>query len=333
MERLVLVVLVTMATIAHVQSFDINTEWLFFKRNYSKKYVGDEDMKRRLIWESNMKVIERHNLEADRGEHSYWLGMNEYGDMTSEEFVSQMNGFRITNETKVTPSEVFTPPGGPLPEHVDWREKGYVTRVKSQGQCGSCWAFSATGSLEGQHFKKTGNLVSLSEQNLVDCSTEGNEGCEGGAFILAFEYIAKNNGIDKEASYPYEAKQAKCRFSRANVGATTKGPVLLKSYEYALQGAVATVGPVSVGIDSSHLSFRLYKRGVYDEKQCSETMINHAVLAVGYGIEKGLLGKGKEYWLVKNSWGERWGMKGYIKMSRNRNNQCGIATQASFPKV
>jgi cathepsin L len=146
---------------------------------------------------------------------------------------------------------------------IDWRQQGYVTSIKDQGQCGSCWAFSSTGALEGQHFKATKSLVSLSEQNLVDCSTtQGNMGCNGGLMDYAFEYIKVNNGIDTEISYPYEAADGQCRFKVANVGATDTGSVDIKSKdEAALQQAVATIGPISVAIDASHSSFQLYKTG------------------------------------------------------------------------
>ncbi|WAR11248.1 CATL-like protein, partial [Mya arenaria] len=248
-----------------------------------------------MIWEKNLAYINQHNLEADRNVHTFWLGMNEYGDMTNEEFVRVMNGYKMANRTS---GSTFLPPSNvALPDSVDWRKQGYVTDIKNQGQCGSCWAFSTTGSLEGQTFKKTGKLVSLSEQNLVDCSKkQGNMGCQGGLMDQGFTYIKVNNGIDTETSYPYKAVDQTCAFSAANVGATDTGFVDVKSKsESDLQSAVATVGPVSVAIDASHSSFQLYRSGVYHSFFCSQTRLDHGVLAVGYGTESG-----KDYWLVKN---------------------------------
>ncbi|XP_053386830.1 procathepsin L-like isoform X3 [Mercenaria mercenaria] len=308
----------------------LDKEWESYKSAYGKQYEPHMEGLRRQIWESNIKYIELHNLEADRGLHTYTLGMNKYGDMTIDEFVSVMNGYK-QNET-IGDCSKYNPPMNvdlsSLPETVDWRTKGYVTGVKDQGQCGSCWAFSATGSIEGQNFKKTGKLVSLSEKNLMDCSgPEGNKGCQGGNVDRAFAYVIKNKGIDTEKSYPYKPKDGQCMFKRQSVGATMRSCRDIKSgSEDNLKSAVATVGPVSVSIDASHKSFQLYRSGVYNERLCSSTKLDHAVLAVGYGKEKT-----DDYWLVKNSWGMSWGQKGYIMMSRNKRNQCGIATRASYP--
>ncbi|XP_033725569.1 cathepsin L1-like [Pecten maximus] len=309
---------------------ELDGEWEAYKTQFNKPYVAEEEAKRRVIWENHLDYIQKHNLAADRGEHTFWLGMNEYGDMTNEEFVKTMNGYRMRTEAVKAPVYMAPSNSGDPPASVDWRTQGYVTPVKNQGQCGSCWAFSTTGSLEGQHFKANKTLTSLSEQNLVDCSRkQGNQGCEGGLMDQGFKYIKDNNGIDTESSYPYKGTNGKCAFTPANVGATDTGFVDIKSKsESDLLSAVATVGPISVAIDASHMSFQLYRTGVYHSFFCSETKLDHGVLAVGYGNESD-----KDYWLVKNSWGESWGEKGYIKMSRNRRNNCGIATQASYPTV
>ena len=275
----------------------------------------------------NKKYVDEHN-EHLASRLGFTLGMNEYADLDGAEFSKIFNGYisgRRTNTTKT-----FQVTRAAAPDSVDWRTKGIVTGIKNQGQCGSCWSFSATGSLEGQHALKTGNLVSLSEQNLVDCSgPEGNEGCNGGLMDDAFEYVIRNNGIDTEASYPYVARDETCRFNPANVGATEKGYVdIPHEDENALVSAIADIGPISVAIDASHQSFQMYSGGVYYEPDCSQTALDHGVLAVGYGTYEGT-----DMYIVKNSWGTSWGMQGYIYMSRNRDNNCGIATEASYPTV
>ncbi|CAF1037308.1 unnamed protein product [Rotaria sordida] len=310
----------------------LGNAWTLFKRVHKKQYNSvEEESVRRNIWEANVAKIRQHNLEADIGIHSYTLGMNRFGDLTHEEFKQKMNGLKITNKTNNFDRHTFLAPSNvAIPDAVDWREEGYVTEVKDQGQCGSCWAFSATGSLEGQHFAKTKKLVSLSEQNLVDCSDKfGNMGCNGGLMDSAFQYIKANKGIDTEESYPYEARNDKCRFNRANVGATDTGFIDIKAQnETDLQIAIGTIGPISAAIDATQPSFQFYKSGVYDEPNCSSTQLCHGVLAVGYGTD----GK-SEYYIVKNSWGTSWGNEGYVWMSRNKKNQCGIATMASYPLV
>ncbi|XP_042912158.1 cathepsin L-like peptidase [Parasteatoda tepidariorum] len=310
---------------------NLNEHWENFKSTYGKTYKGREEASRRLIWEKHVADIVRHNLQADLGIHKFRLGINEYSDMSHEDFVNTFNGLKKDGARSNNGSTWVEPLNVRIPDEVDWRDKGLVTPVKNQEQCGSCWAFSTTGALEGQHMKKTGSLVSLSEQNLVDCSSAyGNMGCQGGWPFQAFEYIKANKGVDTESSYPYTAKDdPKCLFQKPYVGATCTGFVNIPSGdENALKNAVATVGPVSVCIDAAHNSFQSYKNGIYSEPQCSTDQLDHAVLAVGYGSEDG-----EDYWLVKNSWGTTWGIQGYIKMSRNNNNQCGIATKASYPLV
>ena len=256
--------------------------------------------------------------------------MNQFGDLTVAEFSAMMNGYRMSKNKKANVDSKLAVDLVGLPADVDWRTKNAVTPIKNQGQCGSCWSFSTTGSTEGAHALATGNLVSLSEQNLIDCSTsEGNQGCNGGLMDDAFKYIISNNGIDTEASYPYQAQgPLQCRFNRANVGATITGYKDVQSgSELALQTASAQIGPVSVAIDASHSSFQFYTKGVYYEPQCSTSQLDHGVLVVGYGNDSGT-----DYWIVKNSWGASWGESGYIRLIRGK-NECGIAQAASYPVV
>uniref|UniRef100_A0A8C5EVJ1 Cathepsin S-like n=1 Tax=Gouania willdenowi TaxID=441366 RepID=A0A8C5EVJ1_GOUWI len=213
-----------------------------------------------------------------------------------------------------------------LPDSLDWRDAGLVTPVKMQGSCGSCWAFSAVGALEGQLKKATGTLTSLSPQNLVDCSTQyGNNGCNGGFMASAFQYVIQNEGIDSDAAYPYDGMV--CRYNAKYRAANCTGYSFLpKGDEDALRIALATIGPISVAVDSSRPAFHFYRNGVYQDQTCTHN-VNHGMLLVGYGTENG-----QDYWLVKNSWGLKYGDKGYIKMVRNQ-NLCGIALFACFPAM
>ncbi|ELK37815.1 Cathepsin L1 [Myotis davidii] len=299
-----------------------------------------------------MKVIELHNWEHSQGRRNFTLAMNAFGDMTNEEFRLVMNGFQNQKHKK---GDMFQEPAlAEIPPSVDWRKKGCVTPVKDQGGCGSCWAFSATGALEGQMFRKTGKLVSLSEQNLVDCSrAQGNEGCSGGLMDNAFQYVKDNEGLDTEESYPYYGTDDTCKYKPEFSAANDTGFVDIHKDERSLMKAVASVGPISVALDASLESFQFYEKGkvtvssyleiftpamtsvflgIYYDPDCSSEDLNHGVLVVGYGFE-GVEMDNNKYWIVKNSWGTKWGMDGYIKMAKDLDNHCGIASMASYPTV
>ncbi|XP_053133171.1 cathepsin S-like [Hemicordylus capensis] len=308
----------------------LNKHWELWKKKYGKEYQNEkEEVARRMTWEKNLQFITLHNLEHSLGLHSYELGMNHLGDMTSEEVTALLTGLKIPGSRSQNSTYHRPNPRVRLPDSVDWRDKGAVTDVKYQGSCGSCWAFSACGALEGQLKLKTGKLISLSPQNLVDCSTMyGNEGCHGGYMTRAFQYVIDNKGIDSDASYPYETQQGPCRYNPAGRAATCSRYVEIPSGDEAsLKDAVASVGPVAVAIDASQPTFFLFKQGVYDDPKCSQ-QINHAVLAVGYGTMGG-----QDYWLLKNSWGVSFGDEGYIRLARNHGNRCGIANMCSYPVI
>lgn len=290
------------------------------------------EVHRLAVWKSNLAMIDEHNQNA--GRHGYTLGMNQFGDLTDAEFNSIHNGYSMKQiRGKGQSLFVPTPDFAPSNESVDWRKQGVVTPIKNQGDCGSCWAFSAVGSLEAQHNMSGKTLVSLSEQNLMDCTqgkAYGNMACLGGTMDAAFQYIIDNKGVDTEASYPYLAQtETQCRFTPNNIGATMSSFVDVPDNEMALAEACKEKGPISVAIDGAWISFRFYKSGVYYEPQCFTTKLNHGVLVVGYGTED----TGEEFYWVKNSWGTSWGLEGYVKMARNRDNNCGIASVASYPVV
>ncbi|KFP72613.1 Cathepsin S, partial [Acanthisitta chloris] len=306
----------------------LDQHWELWKKTYGKEYRHkEEDELRRVTWEKNLRLVMLHNLEHSLGIRSYTLGMNHLGDMTSEEVAASLTGFRAAPRPRGL-SGLRRRPSGAIPAILDWRDKGCVTEVKNQGACGSCWAFSAVGALEAQVKLKTGNLVSLSPQNLVDCSgMYGNKGCSGGYMTSAFQYIMDNQSVPVcPRVSPSFLQNGTCRYNSSACAATCSGYVELpEGDEKALLEAVATVGPVSVAIDATRPTFFLYRSGVYDDPECTQE-VNHGVLLVGYGSLEN-----KEYWLVKNSWGVRFGDAGYIRMARNSGNRCGIASYASYP--
>ncbi|XP_036044675.1 LOW QUALITY PROTEIN: testin-2-like [Onychomys torridus] len=306
----------------------LDVEWHEWKTKHGKIYNTNEERLRRAVWEKNFKMIELHNWEYLEGKHDFTMAMNAFGDLTNTEFRKMMTGFRKQRIKKrhIFQDHLFLS----VPKYVNWREQGCVTPVKNQGHCASSWAFSATGALEGQMFRKTGRLVPLSEQNLLDCmGCSVTHGCSGGFMQYAFQYVKDSGGLATEESYPYKGRGRKCRNHTENSAANVRDFVQIPGHEEALMKAVAKVGPISVAVDASHTSFQFYESGIYYEPQCRRVHLNHAVLVVGYDEES----DGNSYWLVKNSWGEEWGMKGYIKMAKDWNNNCGIASYATYPIV
>ncbi|KAL8464098.1 hypothetical protein ACS0TY_033863 [Phlomoides rotata] len=296
-----------------------------FAHRHGKRYEGAEEIKRRFeIFSETLRMIRSHNKKG----LSYRMGINEFADMTWDEFRKQKLGAAQNCSATYKGNHKLT--DAALPELKDWREAGIVSPVKNQGHCGSCWTFSTTGALEAAYAQAFGKGVSLSEQQLVDCAGAFNNfGCNGGLPSQAFEYIKYNGGLETEDAYPYTGKDGVCKFSSENVGVRVIDSVnITLGAEDELQHAVAFVRPVSVAFEVVN-GFRAYESGVYTSTTCGNTPmdVNHAVLAVGFGVENGI-----PYWLIKNSWGADWGDKGYFKMEMGK-NMCGVATCASYPVV
>lgn len=315
------------------------------------------------IFQAKLSEIEEHNIRYEQGLETYkkgiildhhkieinntlcsLAGVNKFSDWTQEEFRAYLS--LHPKPAKIGKGTPYVKTGVQVPASVDWRSEGYVTGVKNQGNCGSCWSFSLvrfakkhlkmfqfnnmlthfqTGSVEGALYKSTGKLVSLSEQQLVDC-TYGtiNFGCDGGYLEETFPYI-QETGLEAEATYPYTGRDGTCKFDASKVVTKINDYVYWYGDEEALLEATATIGPISVAMDANYIDS--YASGVFSSRLCSSDDLNHGVLVVGYGAENGV-----NYWIIKNSWAADWGESGYMKLLRGQ-NECGIAEDDSYPVV
>ncbi|KAJ0446774.1 putative fruit bromelain [Helianthus annuus] len=305
-------------------SYESHEQWMAL---YGRTYKDAAEKERRSkIFHDNVQYIQSFNNAMNKG---YKLAVNEFADLTNEEFRTARNRFKA-HECSPSTSAFRYENVTAVPSSMDWRKKGAVTPVKDQGQCGCCWAFSAVAAMEGITQLKTGKLVSLSEQELVDCDTSGvDQGCEGGLMDNAFDFIVNNKGLTTETNYPYKGVDGTCNINEASnhAAAITGHEDVPANSESALLKAVASQ-PVSVAIDASGSDFQFYSSGVFTG-DCG-TELDHGVTAVGYGTSD----DGTKYWLVKNSWGTSWGQEGYIMMQRDveaKEGLCGIAMQASYP--
>ncbi|KAG4942418.1 hypothetical protein JHK85_047064 [Glycine max] len=313
-----------------------------FARRHGKRYRSVDEIRNRFrIFSDNLKLIRSTN----RRSLTYTLGVNHFADWTWEEFTRHKLGAPQNCSATLKGNHRLT--DAVLPDEKDWRKEGIVSQVKDQGNCGSCWTFrllfeaeklfgmtlvmcSTTGALEAAYAQAFGKNISLSEQQLVDCAGAFNNfGCNGGLPSQAFEYIKYNGGLDTEEAYPYTGKDGVCKFTAKNVAVRVIDSInITLGAEDELKQAVAFVRPVSVAFEVAK-DFRFYNNGVYTSTICGSTPmdVNHAVLAVGYGVEDGV-----PYWIIKNSWGSNWGDNGYFKMELGK-NMCGVATCASYPVV
>ena len=315
--------LVTLAMQASATPWE---KFMEFVVKHGKAYETQEILDHRFeVFSDNLGYAEKMNS----AQSNYTLGVSPFADMTLSEF-KQFHSNSLGLSRKCNP---FSPSKtAVLPSSLDWRDHDAVTDVKDQGQCGSCWSFSATGAMEGAWAISKGHLVSLSEQQLVDCSTGftyGNKGCNGGLMDSAFNYAIKN-GMCTESAYTYVAADQTCQTTCSPVVTISDCKDVPSNNQVALQQAVA-IGPVSIAIEADTRTFQLYTSGVITSDACG-TNLDHGVLIAGYGEESGT-----PFWLVKNSWGASWGEEGYVKIERSQSENdpgvCGIAMQPSFAVV
>ncbi|KAL1140760.1 hypothetical protein AAG570_000690 [Ranatra chinensis] len=308
-----------------VRSADLDPHWNEYKSNFQKAYNRLVESARRSKWEENFERIRRHNEEAAGGKHNYTLKVNHLADMSRGEYLVRMTTLRHSRRRRLSGDDVVGAQAlaatGKLPEEVDWRAKGFVTPSWNQRDCGACYAFSVVSSVEGQLWKKTGGLVRMSEQQVVDCSIEtGNMGCDGGSLRNTLKYL-EQKGLMTSLDYPYLAKQGLCRYSKHKVAVNiTKWAILPARDEETMKAAVATLGPIPVSINASPRTFQFYHKGVYDDPKCPDDAVNHAMLLVGYT---------KHAWILKNWWTDTWGDHGYMYIRRGK-NRCGISNYAAY---
>jgi len=297
-----------------------------FINDHQKVYNSAVEFQHRFqIFKENLLIIEELNSRNSSAK----FGITRFADLTpkefKEEYLAPLPEYMTAGDDSIPVAKISDEDVMGAPASVDWRNNGAVTPIKNQGQCGSCWAFSAVGNLEGQWFLAGNTLVGLSEQNLVDCDHECingscDAGCDGGLMPNAWTYIMDNGGIDTESSYPYTAEDGTCKYNASSIGAKVKSWTMIPGNETLMAAYCAANGPVSVAVEAD--SWQFYIEGVFEDPFCG-TALDHGVLIVGYGNEIDWFGEYIEFWIIKNSWGTSWGEDGYIRLERG-SNQCGI---------
>jgi C1A family cysteine protease len=306
-----------LSPIVFVSSVNVDYEFYKYCQKYSCDIKEHEFDMRLTIFKQNFEKIRELN-----GKFNFTLALNKFALLSDDEFHNSkitVSNYKCDNLRYVKSNT----------KSVDWRNEGAVTPVKDQGSCGSCWAFSTVGAIEGWNKIQRGQLVNLSEQELVDCD-RSDGGCSGGELDVPYDYITHNKGLCQRSDYAYEGVDATCdtRKCKTRYGNVNGCYYISPNNEEALRAAVDK-GPVTVAIEADQLPFRFYNGGIFDYKGCGNNL-DHGVLVVGYGEENG-----QKYWIVKNSWGEDWGENGYIRMLRSESESskgiCGIAITPVMP--
>jgi C1A family cysteine protease len=311
--------------------FEETPEWFHFQNfqeRFHKKYDSLQELETRFqIFRGNFRDIISHNLDRSQ---NFTMGVNQFTDLTADEFKKfYVNGLKA--DSGIYGCKAYASNDRNAPVAIDWRDKGVVTSVKDQGQCGSCWTFSATGAIESAWAISTGELVDLAEQQLVDCASGikyGSHGCNGGQMEGAFKYVIEN-GQCSLSSYPYTAENGICQ--KCTPISTVFTCYDVKPNDQVSLKAAVGLQPVAIAIEADTRYFQSYSGGILTSTSCG-TNLDHGVLIAGYGEENG-----QKYWLVKNSWGTTWGENGYVKIARSDSTNdvgvCGIAAQPSFPSI
>ncbi len=296
----------------------------FLKKENKKYSTAEEYLARFKIFESNYLKLESFSINVDR-KHS--VGINKFADMTPQEFRrTYLNlNIKLVDVLKAQSEQLTF--AEEAPEAHDWRSTGAVGPVKDQGSCGSCWAFSTVGNLEGLNYLKTKQFVQYSEQQLVDCD-KNDSGCNGGLMENAYDYLISAGGIEKQADYKYTGRDGSCKFVKTKAALQVVGHVSAASQdENEVKSFLYSTGPLAIALNADPLQF--YNGGIIDAdaNDCDPQGLNHGVTLVGYGSENGT-----DYWIVKNSWGSGWGEDGYFRMARGKGT-CGINTYVVSAKL
>lgn len=292
-------------------------KFLNWMRENNLFYTGDEYNFRLGLFISHARWVQEFNRQSGL---TFQVTINKFSCYTPAEYKAILGGL---------PKNTVQRPGiskakGDVPDSFDWRTKNVVNPIKDQAACGSCWAFSSIATSETAYALTSGKLLSFSEQNLVDCAPC--YGCSGGWSDAACEYVISNQKgqFNSETDYPYTAVDGTCSFDASKgIGEIKQLINVARTNEEDLKEKVATYGVASISISAGNTPFMSYKSGILDDSECQGAFIDHAVACVGYGSEDGI-----DYWIVRNSWGTSWGEEGYVRMIRNKNNQCSVATQA-----
>jgi len=311
------------AAVVCVATASLSDEFDAWAQKYGKTYADEAERAYRMnVFSANKAKIAMMNARGAKETY----GLNSFADRTHAELTKSRTSksLKVAMRRTNMPTVVAPAARKTLPDIFNWVEKGAVTSVKDQGDCGSCWSFGAVGTMEGQLFLKTGKLTNLSEQNLVDCDhvcqyfsgeKECDLGCDGGMEANAFQYVIDNGGINLLEDYPYTARDGTCKYDASKaVKGFNNWTFVIVEQEDDLRQYLYDNGPVSVGVHADEWFF--YHKGIFDSS--CERENDHAVLLTGWGEENGT-----PYWIIKNSWGDSWGMDGYIHLIRGK-NKCGM---------